>query len=368
MNFDYSDDEKLLQDTVNKLFKSKFPITEVRKFVEGEKIPSTLIKLLANQGLLGTTTWDRRKNKMEGVIYSVIIAYEAGRALLPFPLLENHVASFILNKYQKGIIADSLISGEEVATVAWEKSSIKMKRDADCFIVTGEFTGVPFANDCDYMLARVSLDSNQECIAIFNINSPNISKVKRDSMDQTYPLYNVQLNGYRLTRNQLIGSENDGSEIYEEMKMFARLLLCAEMVGGSEEILGITVNYANERKQFGQAISKFQAIKHLAAEMYLLLESSKSTLDYATWAVDTNNEERERVIPLLKSYVSDASNKITGTSIQIHGGIGFTWESDVHLYFKRSRRSAILLGDSYYHNEQIAKYMEKEFLLNPLKI
>lgn len=367
MNFEYSEDEKILQSSVKKLFKNKFSLNEVRNFLSTGNIPASLKLLLADQGLLGTTTWNKQRNMKEGVIYSVLIAYEAGRALIPFPLIENHVSSYILNKFNKSSIVEKLVSGEELITVAWESRGNNAKKNFDTYTVNGEFSYISFADDSNYMLTNITIEGQKESVVLIDLKSPNVSMIKRKSMDETYPLYNVTLKNYEVTTTNLIGEVGTGTAIFDEMKAFARLLLCSEMVGSCEEVLEKTVNYANERKQFEQVISKFQAIKHMASDMKLLLESSKSALDYATWVVDSNSDETEKVIPLLKSYVSEASNEIAGKSIQIHGGIGYTWESDVHLYFKRARRSSVMLGDAYYHREQIAKYIEKEFLQTPVK-
>lgn len=361
MNFEYSSDEVLLKKTVREMFKKEFPLTKVRSFMEGEannSIDPDLINLISEQGLLGTISWDDKNHKMDGVIYSVLISYETGRAVLPFPLIENQVASYLLNRYGKESIVDELSEGKKTITIAWETNEINVEELNGHFILNGSFLYVPFAAQADLAIIKCELNSGESVLSIINLRDNEVTISKKDSFDETYPLYDITVTNYEITPTDLIGEVGNGENEFEKMRQLGCLLLSAEMLGGAEELLKVTVNYANERTQFGQPISKFQALKHLAAEMYVLLDSGKSALDYATWCVESNNtEELEKVISLLKSYSSETSNKISGIAIQIHGGMGYTWESDVHLYFKRARRSSVMLGDSYYHREKIANYI-----------
>src|SRR5436305_1153766 len=128
-----------------------------------------------------------------------------------------------------------------------------------------------------------------------------------------------------------------------------------EMVGGAQKVLEMAVDYAKVRVQFGRPIGSFQAIKHKCADMLLEVESAKSAAYYAAWAAAEDNEELPVVASLAKAYCSDAYFHAAAENIQIHGGIGFTWEHDAHLYFKRAKSSEILLGDATYHRELLAQ-------------
>ena len=128
-----------------------------------------------------------------------------------------------------------------------------------------------------------------------------------------------------------------------------------EMVGGAQKVLEMSVEYAKVRVQFGRPIGSFQAIKHKCADMLLEVESGKSAAYYAAWAAAEDNEELPVAASLAKAYCSDAYFHAAAENIQIHGGIGFTWEHDAHLYFKRAKSSEILLGDATYHRELLAQ-------------
>lgn len=359
LNFEYSSDEILLQKTVREMLKNEFPLTKVRDFIDGKATNnSELISLLGKQGLLGTISWDEQEEKIDGVIYSVLIAYEAGRGLVPFPLVENNVASYLVSRFGNEKLTSQISSGEKIITIAWESIGCNVDRIEDRYVVNGTYTYVPFAEQSDYGLIQFTTPTGDEALAIIYLQSSQVSTRKRNSFDDTYPLYDVTLNNYEISESDLVCEIGLGGNLFNEAKQLACLLLAAEMLGGAEELLKVSVNYANERKQFDQPISKFQAIKHMASEMHLLIESSKTALDYATWALDSNHiEEFETVSSILKSYVSDISNKVSGNAIQIHGGMGYTWESDVHLYFKRIRRCSVMFGDPYFHREKIANYI-----------
>jgi len=132
------------------------------------------------------------------------------------------------------------------------------------------------------------------------------------------------------------------------------LLVCADMLGGMQWILENAVEYAKTRQQFGKPIGSFQAVQHMCADMLLWSESSRSAIYFAAWAVDAEPESAARVISTAKVYTSDASREVANRGVQVHGGIGFTWEHDLQLYYKRSKASEILFGDASHHRAQLA--------------
>lgn len=352
MNFDYSDEQKLLQQSVRNLFKNKFPIQFARESLEKEEISQNLVKVLAGQGLLGVM-YEDEKYINEGLIYSVLISYEIGRVLLPFPLIESHVVSYVLSKYSKGkTYLEQIMTGEKIFTFGWKK---KESRNSKSNKINSTFSFVPFALASDFMMIQTNLGSNSAGLVMINLKSENVEIVKLNSMDQTYPVYEVKLINYEF-KNEDIIVEDDNSEILNSINQIASLMICAEAVGASEEILEKTIAYTKERVQFGQPVAKFQAVKHLAADMYMLLESTRAALKYASSVISSDNyNEYNKVTHLLKAYTSDSCNELMGISVQLHGGIGFTWESDVHMYYKRARRIGVMHGDAYEHNEKLFK-------------
>lgn len=354
MDFEYTEDQLLLQNSIKGFFSKNFPSSYVREFIDDPSISEKLVKDLSNQGLL-EIIGDDEDSLSEGLTYSVLTSYESGRAILPFQVLESHIASYILKKYtDNDQMANQLSSGEKIFTMGWNTQNVQINNNK----VNGSISFVPFALFSDYMIASVEINDKNSILLLIDLKDN--SKLNIDvvnSMDQTYPLYKVTFKDYEFNPKDIL-VEDINQTISKEISYLASLLISAEMIGGSEEILEKTVEYTKERQQFGQEIAKFQAVKHQAAEMYLLLESSKAALKYATWALSSNQEsELDTVIPLLKSYVSESCNELIGKGIQLHGGIGFTWESDVHLYYKRARRNSLMHGDANYHKEQLFKQL-----------
>ena len=134
--------------------------------------------------------------------------------------------------------------------------------------------------------------------------------------------------------------------------------ICAEMVGGAQKVLEDSVEYAKTRQQFGKPIGIYQAVSHKLADMLLEVESAKSVTYYAAWTVDADAPDRALACSIAKAYTSDAYRHATASGIQVHGGIGFTWEHDMHLYFKRAKASEVTLGDPTYHRELVAQALD----------
>ena len=171
-------------------------------------------------------------------------------------------------------------------------------------------------------------------------------------MDQTRKQARLEFAGTPAT---LVGRDGDAAGGLEKTLQLARVALAAEQVGGAQRVLDNAVDYAKNRMQFGRPIGSFQAIKHKCADMLLEVESAKSAAYYGAWAAATDDDELALAASLAKSYCSEAYFHCAAENIQIHGGIGFTWEHHAHLYFKRAKSSELLLGDPAYHRELLAQ-------------
>jgi alkylation response protein AidB-like acyl-CoA dehydrogenase len=202
--------------------------------------------------------------------------------------------------------------------------------------------------------ARRPGSSGTEGLSLFTVagDAAGLTRTPLQTMDQTRKLAQLDFSN---TPAQLLGSEGDGWAALSKTLDQAAICLANEMVGGAQKVLDMSVEYAKVRVQFGRPIGSFQAIKHKCADMLLEVESSKSAAYYAAWAAAEDNDEMPVVACLAKAYVSDAYFHCAAENIQIHGGIGFTWEHDAHLYFKRAKSSEILFGDPTYHRELLAQ-------------
>jgi alkylation response protein AidB-like acyl-CoA dehydrogenase len=191
-------------------------------------------------------------------------------------------------------------------------------------------------------------------ISIFAVegSASGLTRTNLSTMDQTRKQAKVEFSN---TPARLIGTEGEGGAALGKTLDLAAVALAAEQVGGAQKCLEMAVEYAKVRVQFGRPIGSFQAIKHKCADMLLEVESAKSAAYYAMWAASELNDELPVVASLAKAYCSDAYFHAAAENIQIHGGIGFTWEHPAHLYFKRAKSSELLLGDPTYHRELLAQ-------------
>jgi alkylation response protein AidB-like acyl-CoA dehydrogenase len=202
--------------------------------------------------------------------------------------------------------------------------------------------------------ARSAGSGGTEGISFFIVpgDAPGLTRTALPTMDQTRKQAKLEFSGVSA---RLLGEEGAGWAALSKTLDQVAVCLAAEQVGGAQKCLDMSVEYAKVRIQFGRPIGSFQAIKHKCADMLLEVESSKSAAYYAGWAAAEDNDELPVVASLAKSYCSEAYFHAAAENIQIHGGIGFTWEHDAHLYFKRAKSSEILFGDPTYHRELLAQ-------------
>jgi alkylation response protein AidB-like acyl-CoA dehydrogenase len=184
---------------------------------------------------------------------------------------------------------------------------------------------------------------------------PGLSVTLLPTMDQTRKLCEVSFKNVAVGADALMGQAGAGWAPLARVIDRATVALCAEMCGGAQKVLEMTVEYAKIRQAFGRPIGSYQGVKHKAADMLVDVENSKSITYYAAWAMDEGVPEGPLAVSMAKAYVSDAYRRVSGAGIQLHGGIGFTWEHDLHLYFKRAKGSEFTFGDATWHRERVAQ-------------
>jgi alkylation response protein AidB-like acyl-CoA dehydrogenase len=312
-----------------------------------------------------------------GLTYVELIALleEMGAALLCSPFLSTVcLAGNILrlggSVAQKQQHLPGIASGDTIATLAfteangrYDASAIEavVKRDGSGFVLNGRKTFVPDGHAADLLIvaARDAGSSGEGGVRLLIVpaDAPGVERRSLPTMDQTRRQAEVHFHDVRAPASNLIGGEGDGWRILEKVVQLAAIALSAEQVGGAQRCLDMTVAYAKERMQFGRPIGSFQAIKHKCADMLLQVESARSASYYAGWAASVDHPDVPVLASLAKAYCSDAYFHCAAESVQIHGGVGFTWEYDVHLYFKRAKSSEIFLGSPAYHRELVARHV-----------
>jgi alkylation response protein AidB-like acyl-CoA dehydrogenase len=288
-----------------------------------------------------------------------------GRALLAAPYFSTVAlgANAILHSGDdaaKKELLGGIASGETIATLAltedngrWDAEGVTATatRSGDGYTIDGHKMFVLDGHTANLIVVAAKTGDS---ISLFTVagDAEGLTRTALATMDQTRKQARLEFSG---TPAKLLGTEGEGWPVLSRVLDLAAVALAAEQVGGAQKCLDMSVDYAKVRVQFGRPIGSFQAIKHKCADMLLEVESAKSAAYYAGWAAAELNDELPTVASLAKAYCSDAYFHAAAENIQIHGGIGFTWEHDAHLYFKRAKSSQLLLGDPTYHRELLAQ-------------
>ena len=174
------------------------------------------------------------------------------------------------------------------------------------------------------------------------------------SIDETRKLCEIRFDNVAAPQTALLGEFHQGWPALARVYDAASVALAAEMCGGAQRVLEMTVDYAKLREAFGKPIGSYQGVKHKCADMLVEVENAKSLTYYAAWAIDEKQPDAAMAVSMAKAYASDASRKVSNAGIQLHGGIGMTWEHDLHLYMKRAKASEVAFGDATWHRERMA--------------
>jgi alkylation response protein AidB-like acyl-CoA dehydrogenase len=378
MEFSLNEEQEMLKAMARDFLANECPKTLVREMMEDEVGHSPeLWKKMADVGWLGLILPDEYGGTGMNFRDLAILCEEMGRAMLPGPFLSTLLLGGVPiltagTEEQKKEYLPKIANGELVLTLAvlekdgdlWpEGVHLKATQRGDDYIIDGTKLFVPDAKAADYILvaARTKRSADpEEGITLFLVDTSEwgIYATPLKTMDETRKQYEVIFNRVAVSAKNIVGELHGGWPVIKDVVLKATAALCAEMVGGGEWVLETTVSYAKERIAFGVPIGNFQAIKHKCADMYSGLEYARSLMEWAAEAVREDSPDAPMAVSMAKSYCGDTYRMVTDRGVQIHGGIGFTWDHDMHLYFKRARSSDTAFGDSNYHRELIAAYYD----------
>lgn len=354
MQFGLSESQQILKDTARKFFAGESPIAAVRKAMETETAyDAALWTKLAEQGFTGIITPEEYGGMGLGKVELVLLLEEAGYALLPGPFfstvaLAGSVIDACGTPEQKKKYLERIAAGQARATVALVEAAGSW--DADTLNISaagGKLNGTKlFVTDA--AVADFIVVVARDGVFMVEAKAPGLNIEPMKGMDLARKIYAVEF------KNTLAERLGDSSGLAGALNV-ATTALCAEMTGGMQRTLELTVAYAKTRKQFGKPIGIFQAVQHLCADMYLETESTRSATYYAAWALEENVPDAAAAVSVAKMYASDSSRNVGNRGIQVHGGMGFTWENDIHLYYRRAKASETMLGDAAFHRERIAR-------------
>jgi alkylation response protein AidB-like acyl-CoA dehydrogenase len=367
MNFAFSEEQEELRRTVRQFLDQKSPETEVRRLMETDEGYDTAVwKQMGEQlGLQGLAIPEEFGGSGYGYIELIVILEEMGRRLLCAPYFSTVVlaANTLIHSGDDAAKKEHLpgiATGETIATLAftedsgrWDEGGITATatQSGDGWTISGTKSYVLDGHVADLILVAARTGAGVSIFAVPS-DASGLTRTLLTTMDQTRKQAKLD---FAATPATLVGTDGAGWAVIEQVLDLAAVALAAEQVGGAQFVLDMAVQYAKDRIQFGRPIGSFQAIKHKCADMLLEVESAKSAAYYAGWCAAELNDELPSVAALAKAYCSEAYFHATAENIQIHGGIGFTWEHPAHLYFKRAKSSELLFGDPSYWRELLAQ-------------
>ena len=371
MDFGFSEEQDMLRESVREFLVGECPMTYVRKMMEDERgFSDEQWSKMAALGWTSLIVPEEYGGAGLTLVDMVVVLEEMGKVVMPGPFLASTILGGVAialggSSDQKKRYLGGLASGEQRATLAqvedsgrWDAKGIALRAEADGqgYHLRGTKLFVHDAHNADVMVvaARTS-GAGDEGVTLFLVeNGAGVESRVLKTMDQTRKLCEVGFD-VRVGRDAVLGEVGGGWPLLERVIDCAKVALCAEMCGGAQRVLDMSVEYAKVREQFGKPIGSFQAIQHKCADMMVQVESAKSATYYAAWAVANDVPEAHLAACMAKAYCSDAYREVSGEGIQIHGGIGFTWEHDMHLYFKRAKGSEVTFGDATWNRELVAQ-------------
>ena len=380
IEYSLNEQQEMLKTMARDFIAKECPMTSVRKLMADETgFSPELWKKMAELGWLGLVFPEEYGGTAMNFRDLTILFEEMGRAVLPSPFLSTLllVGMPILDfgtKEQKNEILPKIAKGEIVCTLAaleedgdWWADSINVRADrrGGQYVINGTKLFVPDAKVANYMLiaARTKRTENpEEGITLFLLDTKEvwgILKTPLQTMDETRKLWEVTFMNVPVPAKNIIGELHQGWSIMKQIALYTTAALCAEMVGAGEKAFEMTVAYLKDRIAFGVPIGSFQALQHRAADLVIGLEYSRSLMEWAAETIKENDPDAPITVSMAKSFCGDTCKKVVAEGIQMHGGIGFTWDHDMHLYFKRIWTSDNSFGDSIYQRELVAKSLDE---------
>jgi alkylation response protein AidB-like acyl-CoA dehydrogenase len=377
MDIGFSEEQELLRDTARKFLDAACTTKFVReRMATPEAVTPEFWSQIAEQGWLGINFPEDDGGSGLGLTDLVVLMEEMGRAVMPGPYLATALLGGAAireagSPAQRREYLPHIAAGELRATLAatepnarWDASGITMNARPmrGGFELSGSKLFVPDAHLAHVIVvaARTRDGSTMEDgVSLFLVpkDAAGLGISLIPSIDETRKLCEVRFDNVAVPQTALLGGLNEGWPALARVYDGAAVALSAEMCGGAQRVLEMTVEYAKLRETFGKPIGSYQGVKHKCADMLVEVENAKSLTYYAAWAVDEKQADAPLAVSMAKSYASDASRKVSNAGIQLHGGIGMTWEHDLHLYMKRAKASEVAFGDATWHRERVASLL-----------
>jgi alkylation response protein AidB-like acyl-CoA dehydrogenase len=361
MYFDLTDEQQAIKATAKGFLASRYKSERIRELATSETgFDRSGWEEMAELGWTGLAVPEEWGGQGLGTVDLAVLFEEMGYALAPSPLFTNTIAALALtlcgSDDQRERFLRPLAAGEKRGVPAlWDAGSpatpggftMEGRDDGEGIVLDGEKILVPDAASADFFLVATA-DGHRHLV---DAGADGVTVTAEPSIDLTRRLSSVRFDGVRVAAEDSMPAE--AAEYYP---VFFRLCvaLAAESTGVAQRTMEMSVEYAKDRKQFDRPIGSYQAVSHRCAQMLLETENSRSAVYGAAWAAESEPESLPLAASIAKAYASDAGWRVPDASIQVHGGIGFTWEHDLHLFLKRGKANAAMFGDAKWHRDRVA--------------
>jgi alkylation response protein AidB-like acyl-CoA dehydrogenase len=368
--FDLNDEQQAIKSTAHDFLASRFKSERIREIAASESgFDEAGWKEMAELGWAGLALPEEWGGQGLGTVELAILFEEMGYALAPSPLLSNTIAGLALaaggSDEQKERWLRPLAEGKLLGTPALVdpdgpgepmKFRMEAEPDGDGVVLNGQKALVTDAGSADFFLVSTA-DGRRHVV---ESGAEGVTITPEESIDPTRRISTIVFDRVKVAAGaSLPGSAED----YYQVFLRICVAYAAESTGIAKRALEMSVAYAKDRQQFGRPIGAYQAVSHRCAQMLLETENSRSAVYGAAWAADAEPESLPLAASMAKAYASDAGWRVPDAAIQVHGGIGFTWEHDLHFFLKRGRANAAMAGDAKWHREQIADVVLDEMAL-----
>ena len=376
MDFGFSEEQELLRSQARDFLDKESDSRTVRRLMaEPAGFDDALYRRMAGLGWTAIPFPESAGGLGLGLVDLVVVLEEMGRHVTPGPLHSSVALAGMAvlrggSEEQQARWLPGICDGSRRATMAiaeasgsWHVAGVETtaERSGDAWLLRGEKWYVPDAHTADWVVvaARTSAsESDGLTLVVVDPKAPGVELRPLTTMDPTQRLFQMRLDGVEVPVDDVVGEPGRGGAALRRGLGATIVAVSAELCGVAQRALEMSVDYAKTRQQFGRPIGTYQGVSHKCADMLVLTESAKSLTYHAAWAVDEDAPEAALAAAMAKAYASDAARQVTGMAIQVHGGIGFTWEHDVHLYFKRAKWGEVVYGDARHWRSRVADLLE----------
>ncbi|MDP6978074.1 MAG: acyl-CoA dehydrogenase family protein [Myxococcota bacterium] len=375
MDFNLSEEQEALQDMARDFLSERWPRERVREQLDARPalVDDDVWQEIVEMGWLGVAASEEAGGIGGDIMTAAVLCREAGRGVLPGPFQSSLVAAIALERsgdkeLVSGLLSE-LIEGKTRVSVAIDESAglyggasvaAHASESSSGWLLSGSKFLVPDANEADVLLVAAQTPDGPGLVRV-STEAEGVTINRMDRMDGQ-SCAEVVFENAPVEGSALVGGKDRGASLLHDVYDIATVLLAADLLGSAEASLELTRLYAIEREQFGKPIGSFQAVSHRLANTLVDVEIGISLLYGACLALDEGRDNAGPLVSGAKAWLSDAAVDAAETALQIHGGVGFTWEYDVHLHMRRSRCNAALQGDADHHRDRVAAYMSEDWV------